>query len=57
MYEQKTALRQTKLTPEKLLKMIKGEEAGMSNEEAASLLLFLRKLARIVVNKYLEQGK
>lgn len=44
---------QTKMTPEKMLKMIGEKKSGMSNEEAARLLSFLKKLASIVVAKYL----
>jgi hypothetical protein len=47
------SLSNSKMTPEKLLKLFNGEAKGMSNEEAAKLLLFLKKLARIVVIKYL----
>ncbi len=44
-----------KMSPEKLIKMLNGEAKGMSTEDAAKLLLFLKKLARIVVKKYLEK--
>jgi len=45
----------SKMTPEKLIKMFNGEAKEMSSEDAAKLLLFLKKLARIVVVKYLER--
>ncbi len=45
----------SKMTPEKLVKMLNGEAEGMSHEDAAKVLLFLKKLARIVVIKYLER--
>ena len=47
----------SKVTPEKLIKMFNGEAKGMSSEDAAKLLLFLKKLARIVVVKYLERDE
>lgn len=47
----------SKMTPEKLIKMFNEEAKEMSSEDAAKLLLFLKKLARIVVVKYLERDE
>lgn len=51
----KNSASNSKMTPEKLGKMLNGEAKGMSNEDAAKVLLFLKKLARIEVVKYLER--
>ena len=51
------SLSNSKMTPEKLSKMFNGGAKGMSSEDAAKLLLFLKKLARIVVVKYLERDE
>lgn len=45
----------TKVTAEKLRKVMKGDKTEMSNEDAARMLQFLKKLARIAVKKYLER--
>lgn len=44
-----------KMSSEKLAKMLGEQAKGMSNEDAATVLMFLKKLARIVVIKYLER--
>ncbi|MCT1531742.1 hypothetical protein M3B46_12090 [Sphingobacterium daejeonense] len=45
----------TKVTAEKLKKVMKGDKTEMSNEDATRMLLFLKRLARIAVKKYLER--
>lgn len=48
-------LKTSKMTPEKFLNFLKGDEIGMENREATTILQFLKKLARIVVKKYIEK--
>jgi hypothetical protein len=42
------------MNSEKLIKMLKGNQMEISNEEATTVLSFLKILARIVIVKYLE---
>jgi hypothetical protein len=42
-----------KMTPEKAVKMLKDKRVDISIEDAAKLLSLLKKIARIVVIKYL----
>ena len=46
-----------KLSPEKVVAMLKEKGVEVSVEQAASILKFLRKLANIVVAQYLKGGK
>jgi hypothetical protein len=46
-----------KLSPEKVVAMLKEKGVDVSVEQAASILKFLRKLANIVVAQYLKGGK
>ena len=50
----KENLHRTRMTAEKLRKKMGGDKAQMSDEDAIKMLQFLKKLARIVVKKYLE---
>ncbi|MFD2962330.1 MULTISPECIES: hypothetical protein [Olivibacter] len=50
----KESIQNTKLTPEKLAKVLKNGKNELERDEAAKVLFFLRKLARVVVRKYLE---
>lgn len=50
----KESIQNTKLTPEKLTKVLKNGKNVLERDEAAQILFFLRKLARVVVRKYLE---
>ena len=43
-----------KITPEKIVKMLKHEHIDLSVEDARKVLAFLKKIARITVSKYLE---
>jgi len=54
-FDMKENLQKTRMTAEKLRKIMKGDETGMSNEDASKMLDFLKKLARITVKKYLEK--
>lgn len=46
-----------KLKPEKVVEMLKSEGIEVTPEKAASILDFLRKLAKIVVKQYLNRRK
>lgn len=45
-----------RITPEKAHKMLKDEGLEISLEQAGEVLFFLRKLANMVVSKYLNNG-
>ncbi len=51
----KEILSNTKVTSEKLVKVLKNGKDELGSEQAVQILLFLKKLARIVVRKYLEK--
>lgn len=46
-----------KISPEEAHRMLKEEGMEISLEEAEEVLLFLRKLANIVVSNYLNHGE
>jgi len=45
-----------RITPEKIVKMLQMEGVILSEEEATQLWVFLKKIARITVTKYLERN-
>lgn len=51
----KENIQNTKLTPEKLAKVLKNGKNDLERDQAAQVLFFLKKLARIVVRKYLDR--
>lgn len=44
----------TRITPEGIIKIFQIEDITLSEAEATQLLMFLKKIARITVTKYLE---
>lgn len=46
-----------RITPEEAQQLLKSDGMDVTMEEAESILIFLRKLADIIVKKYLENGK
>ncbi|MBD3630424.1 hypothetical protein [Cyclobacterium sp.] len=46
-----------KVTPDKIVSMLRQQQIEVSKEEAAKLLAFLKKLAKITVTKYLESDE
>jgi hypothetical protein len=49
--------KESKLTPEKALVMLREEGLDVSLEQATEILYFLRKLANIAVSNYLRERK
>lgn len=45
-----------RITPEKIVKMLQMEGVILSEEEATQLWVFLKKIARLTVTKYLERN-
>jgi len=43
-----------RMTPERIIKLLQMEDITLSEAEATQLLMFLKKIARITVTKYLE---
>lgn len=43
-----------RMTPERIIKLLQLEDIILSEAEATQLLMFLKKIARITVTKYLE---
>lgn len=43
-----------RMTPERIVKLLKMEDIILSEAEATQLLIFLKKIARISVAKYLD---
>lgn len=45
----------TRMTPDKVIKMLQKENLSVDEKEAMEILIFLRKIAKIKVTAYLEK--
>lgn len=53
----KEVYKNTRITPEGIIKILQMEDIILSEAEATQLLIFLKKIARITVIKYLERNE
>lgn len=53
----KEVSKNTRITPEGIIKIFRMEDITLSEAEATQLLMFLKKIARITVIKYLERNE
>lgn len=53
-YAMKEVSQNIRMTPERIIKILQMEDVTLNEAEATQLLIFLKKIARITVTKYLE---